>query len=304
MDEYIQAGVYASERKISGRLKKKMPICGKMIIVFMIMNILLKLATRFFLPAGIVAALCPSVSFAVVFYGIFGKEFRELLKYSFGREKNSRGKVMGSVAKCIFTFVVITLCLGLVVKLTDLTGIDIFSDSIKVSVPIKGFSGIVYGIYMCLVSPFIYELIFRGAVMNNLAVKGENTAVFVSALLFALLHGVYITWIYSFAMGLLLGASSLKAKSLMTSVKVNFITMVLVYGLMMSVNRNIKILYIPLFFVIGFFAVVGMLLTVVEKLSRNKKIKDKVNFSTLTSKWVIIAASLMVAEDILFILLG
>ncbi len=299
MEEYIQTGENISGEKI--RKKRKIPECGKMVVTFMLVTLVLKFVAGFFLPDGTVAALCPVVSFAVVFCCVFKAEFKRLLKESFGKEKNARGKVMGGVAKCFFVFFAITLCLGIIVKLTDLTGIDIFPE-IKVSVPVKGFDGVVYALYMCILAPVIQELVFRGAVMKSLGEKGGKTAVLVSAILFALFHGVYITWIYAFAMGMIIGFVSLKSNSLMTAIETNILISVLLYAFMAAVSSDIMFLYIPLAVVVGFFALLGLLLLAAEKLSAKRKQREKLNFTALQSGWIGIAALVMIAEDILFLI--
>lgn len=301
MEEYIQTGGISSEKKTDRRPEKSTPACGKMLVAFMLLNLVLKVVTGIFMSPGAVAALCPTISFVLVFFGVFGREFRNLLEYSLVNEKNARGKVMGGVAKCFFAVVVITLCLGVFVKLTDLTGIDIFSENIRVSVPLKGFDGVIYSIYMCLIAPVIYELIFRGAVMKSFSPEEGKTAVLISALLFALLYGVYITWIYAFAIGIVLGRSALKTKSIITSIETNVLFSVVLYSLMAAVSSDIKLIYIPLLVIAGFFTVIGMLLNVVEKLSGKKTKREKTDLSLITSGWFLVTAILMVAEDIIFL---
>lgn len=301
MNEYIQAADYSADIKQKSAKMKKMPFCGKMIITFTVLDILLKILLGLFLTDGITAALSSAASFIITFLCIYGKAFGELSENAFCIEKNARGKVLGGTAKCVFATSVVTLLLGLAVKLTDLTGFDIFSQKIRVSVPLSGADGVIYCIYMCFLAPTMFELMFRGVVMRSLKSNGTKTSVIVSSLLFAFLHGIYITVIYAFVIGNVIGFSASKSKSLLTSVKIDILFSVIVYSLMAAVVSGIKYLYIPLIAITALFAVLGLLLTVLERLSPGKKQKSVLNFGELFSPWVIVSVVLMIAEDILFL---
>jgi membrane protease YdiL (CAAX protease family) len=60
-------------------------------------------------------------------------------------------------------------------------------------------------LYICLAGPIIEELAFRGAIMKSLERFGMNFAIFISALLFGLMHMFTVQAIFAFFMGLILG---------------------------------------------------------------------------------------------------
>jgi membrane protease YdiL (CAAX protease family) len=60
-------------------------------------------------------------------------------------------------------------------------------------------------VYICLIGPVIEELAFRGAVMKSLERFGMNLAIFISALLFGLMHMFTVQAVFAFFMGLILG---------------------------------------------------------------------------------------------------
>lgn len=60
-------------------------------------------------------------------------------------------------------------------------------------------------IVMCLVPAFCEEFLFRGAILSNCLPFGRGTAIFISALLFGLMHQNAEQIFYAFGAGLLLG---------------------------------------------------------------------------------------------------
>jgi len=300
MNEYIREeriNETREKRKKSSSLNK----CGKMMILFMLMIIAFQAISKLFLPKGVMAVLCTVLSFFITFCVVCGKERKMLLDGMFVRVKGDKARIMGGLSDCMFWFTLITLCLGGIAALFDLAEIDIFSKSIQISIPVKGFDGIFFAFYMCLIAPVIHEIIFRGVVIKSLEGYGEKTVVFVSALLYALLHGSYITNIYVFAMGMIFGKILVKSKSLLTTFKLNIICSLLIYSIMFAVSENIKFLYIPLFMIFGFFAIMGLLRRFLGIATKSKKQRGKINFKVVGSLAVAGTAILMIAEDILFL---
>jgi membrane protease YdiL (CAAX protease family) len=67
---------------------------------------------------------------------------------------------------------------------------------------------------LCVASPVVEELLFRGAVQRLLRPCGAQYAVLGQAVLFAALHGTAAQIVYAFLMGLLLGQSARRSGSL------------------------------------------------------------------------------------------
>lgn len=300
MNEYIREEII-----IDGQTKRlnnsSLNCCGKMLILFMLLDIAFQAVSGLFLPKGVTAALCPLISFIITFYVVCGKETTGLTKGMFVAVKGDRTRIMGGMSDCMFYFAIITLGLGVIAAVFDLVEVDIFSEAIKVSVPLKGFDGVVYAIYMCILAPVMHEVIFRGVVIRSLEGRGKKTAVFVSAVLFALFHGTYITNLYAFAMGMVIGGIAVKTGSLITTLKMNIICSSFVYLTMFAVWKKFALLYIPLLVVFGFFAVMGLLRKILGMGCR-RKVKEKIDFNVLGTLAVVGTVILMVAEDLMFLL--
>ena len=58
------------------------------------------------------------------------------------------------------------------------------------------------------------EFLFRGCILSNLLPYGKNTAILFSALLFALMHGNFAQFFYTFVAGIVLGAVYVKTDSI------------------------------------------------------------------------------------------
>ena len=60
-------------------------------------------------------------------------------------------------------------------------------------------------LFAVILAPIVEELIFRRAIMNRLRKYGDKTAILVSALLFALMHGNLSQFFYALGLGILFG---------------------------------------------------------------------------------------------------
>lgn len=69
-------------------------------------------------------------------------------------------------------------------------------------------------IYVVLVPAFFEELFFRGCILENLLPYGKTNALVASAAAFALFHGNFKQFLYTFGAGLLIGAAYLLYKSI------------------------------------------------------------------------------------------
>ncbi len=60
-------------------------------------------------------------------------------------------------------------------------------------------------LFAVILAPIVEELIFRKAIISHLRKYGDKLAIFVSALLFAMIHGNFSQFFYAFGLGLLFG---------------------------------------------------------------------------------------------------
>jgi membrane protease YdiL (CAAX protease family) len=69
-------------------------------------------------------------------------------------------------------------------------------------------------ISIAVVTALSEEFLFRGCILSNLLPYGKNTAILFSALLFALMHGNFAQFFYTFIAGIVLGAVYVKTDSI------------------------------------------------------------------------------------------
>lgn len=72
--------------------------------------------------------------------------------------------------------------------------------------------------YACLLGPVLEEILYRGIILQGLKTYNRRMAVFVSALIFGLMHQNYQQFILGFLLGLLLGTLTINSDSLIPSV--------------------------------------------------------------------------------------
>jgi len=122
-------------------------------------------------------------------------------------------------------------------------------------------------IYSLIIAPITEELFYRGMVLKNLSKASQRCGIFISALLFGLMHATIPQIILGFAMGIFLAHITIKHNSIIPAILVHIFNNSLVY--IMSPLDNISsdagiiivnaIYYIMVMF--GLFALVRFKLT-------------------------------------------
>ncbi len=88
----------------------------------------------------------------------------------------------------------------------------------------KGFFGVILSVLAIAVTPaLVEEFSMRGVVMGHLRECGDTFAVFMSAAIFAMIHGNFVQIPFAFLMGLIIGYAVIKTGSLITGVVIHFI---------------------------------------------------------------------------------
>lgn len=77
--------------------------------------------------------------------------------------------------------------------------------------------------YACLLGPVLEEILYRGIILQGLKTYNRRMAVFVSALIFGLMHQNYQQFILGFLLGLLLGTLTINSGSLIPSAIIHII---------------------------------------------------------------------------------
>ena len=89
-----------------------------------------------------------------------------------------------------------------------------------------------YGLYvfmLIVVSPILEEYAFRGVLLNSLSRYGKVFALFASSLIFALAHSNFAEMLPAFAMGISLGKTSLRYKSIQPTIVIHILFNAFIY---------------------------------------------------------------------------
>ena len=135
-------------------------------------------------------------------------------------------------AKLNWKYLVVTLVLSLIcvfgmsnfVNLFDaVLSLMGFNGSYSLPIPLDNFGYLVLNLILLAVLPAICEeLIFRGIIFNGLKQYGDKKAVFLSALLFMLVHSSVEQTIYSFFVGIVLALLYLRTGSIIYPIILHF----------------------------------------------------------------------------------
>lgn len=82
---------------------------------------------------------------------------------------------------------------------------------------------IVSALYVCIGAPLTEEILFRGVILKSLSKYGIPFAVFMSSLLFGLVHGNIFQAPFAFAAGIVLAYLAVRSGSLWPSILVHFV---------------------------------------------------------------------------------
>ena len=115
------------------------------------------------------------------------------------------------------------------------------SDVINPLEMIDGISNVIPVIIIVVIlSPIIEEIVFRGVLLDKLRGYGDGSAIWFSALTFALFHGNLSQFFYAFALGLIFGYIAIKTNTIRYTVilhiLVNMFGSVIMPGLVLSGN--------------------------------------------------------------------
>lgn len=128
-------------------------------------------------------------------------------------------------------------------------------------------------IFVGILSPIIEEIVFRGVLLDKLRGYGDKTAIWFTALTFALFHGNLSQFFYAFILGLIFGYIAIKTNTIrytiILHILVNIFGSVIMPGLV--IGENILLIMLAGLLVI-IFIVIGSILFI----SNYKKMKLKI----------------------------
>ena len=165
----------------------------------------------------ILSVVTAILSFFIVFTGVFHKSFFASLK---GRTAFDEAHLV-TVGKGLCAMLLSAVIGGLFYACFSFV-LGLFGHSYDAEAVLgKEYTGIgnaVYIIYGCVIAPVLEELIFRGYIIGSLKKYSTEAAIFISAAMFALMHGVYAQMPITFLAGLVLGCVAIYRGSVVTTI--------------------------------------------------------------------------------------
>ena len=158
-----------------------------------------------------------------------------------------------------------------------------------------------YVFMLVIVTPIMEEYAFRGVLLNVLGKYGKVFGLYASAILFALAHTNFSEYIPAFAMGYVLGKTSLRYKSIRPTILIHILFNSLIYALCVipaPITQYMAYGLAGVFMISVYLILTGKYERVqIQKLRSNKT----TNVVFYTCPTVILSMLLMIAGSLLFI---
>lgn len=97
-----------------------------------------------------------------------------------------------------------------------------------------------YVFMLVVVSALLEEYAFRGVLLNSLSRYGKSFALYATSIIFALAHNNLPEMIPAFAMGIALGKTSLRYKSIQPTIVIHILFNAFIYGLCVMPSSAVK----------------------------------------------------------------
>lgn len=200
----------------------------------------------------------------LMLFGTLIPFFLMRLSFKIPFKKLNRSAKASFIDLFVQTIVVFVVCIALIfisgillsyigIESKLLASIGFSFDDVNLSNPL-------YVFCLVFVSPLIEEYAFRGVLLNTLSKFGKRFAYFASAIIFALAHFNLSEIIPALAMGLLLGKTSLKYKSIHPTIFIHILFNGLLYMLCVipdSITRYISYGLVLIVMIAGYLIVSG-----------------------------------------------
>lgn len=204
------------------------------------------------------------------------------------------------------TIVFFTICIGLTYVsniLFSYLGMQAkLISSIGFSYDEANLDNALYVFMLIIVTPIIEEYAFRGVLLSALSKYGKNFGLYACSVVFALAHLSFAEMIPAFAMGVQLGKTSLRYRSIRPTIIIHILFNALIYALCVvpaSITRYVAYVLAVIIIVAAYLFISGRYERIqIQKLKSNR-ITNIVFYSRPT---VIIALLLMVVDSLLFLL--
>lgn len=228
-----------TERKISQkRVKRNFSTIGLALLLYVLFIMVLPYAFLTY----IVEINSSILEDEILYYGIyficllFGTLIPFFIMRKFSRIKLKRilRPINASLVDLfVQTIVYFTICVALTFVATTIANSFGFEgkllSSIGFSYDSSNLSNHLYVFLLIIVSPILEEYAFRGVLLNSLSRYGKVFALFASSVIFALAHSNFAEMIPAFAMGITLGKTSLRYKSIQPSIIIHILFNTFIY---------------------------------------------------------------------------
>lgn len=202
------------------------------------------------------------------------------------------------------TIVFFTICIALTYvsnMLISYIGLEgKLISSIGYSYEDANLKNILYVFMLIFVSPLLEEYAFRGVLLNSLSRYGKSFALYATSIIFALAHNNFAEMIPAFAMGVALGKTSLRYKSIQPTIIIHILFNAFIYGLfVMPVSIAKYMAYALVAICVLAFALIltGRYEKISIQVSKTNAIASRLFYSRFT---IIFAMILMIAYTCLF----
>lgn len=159
---------------------------------------------------------------------------------------------------------------------------------------------LLYIFMLIFVSPLMEEYAFRGVLLSSLSRYGKKFALYATSIIFALAHNNFAEMIPAFAMGVVLGKTSLRYKSIQPTIIIHILFNAFIFGLC------VMPLTITKYMAYGLVAICVIALALVltgryEKISIQKSSSNKITSTLFYTRFtIVLAIILMIAYTCLF----
>lgn len=231
----------SKEKKLSQKtVKKNFSTIGLLLILYIFMVMLIPYAFRYF----VIESGSDIFDDEIIYYGIY---FIFLVLGTFipffimkKRFIDKRKKIMKQIDATfvdlfVQTIVFFTICIALTYVsniLLNYLGLEgKLISGIGLNYEEAGLDNILYIFMLVFVSPILEEYAFRGVLLNSLSRYSNNFALYATSIIFALAHNNFAEMIPAFAMGVALGKTSLRYKSIQPTIVIHILFNAFLYCL-------------------------------------------------------------------------
>ena len=158
-----------------------------------------------------------------------------------------------------------------------------------------------YIFMLIFVSPLMEEYAFRGVLLHSLSRYGKTFALYATSIIFALAHNNFAEMIPAFAMGIALGKTALRYKSIQPTIIIHILFNAFIFGLCIMPESIVKYMaYALVAICVLAFALIltGRYEKIRIQSSRSNKISNKLFYSRFT---IILVMLLMIGYTCLFV---